>query len=148
MAGPCLKSRFKMATSCFPRSVARGQRGHAHFRSYASAWLLWVCCSLVSGCEVGGLRSLRGGPRIPGLAARPLPALPPFSQQVSGGCTAAPRLERAASGDSGECPSGRNWGAEVGLSPHRTVFSIQAGPCCQPLRLRPPYGAPRLVVRG
>ena len=39
------------------------------------------------------------------------PSSAPFSQQVSGDCTAAPRLGQAASGDSGECPSGRNWGA-------------------------------------
>uniref|UniRef100_A0A8C2PNQ1 Large ribosomal subunit protein mL52 n=2 Tax=Bovidae TaxID=9895 RepID=A0A8C2PNQ1_CAPHI len=39
------------------------------------------------------------------------PSSAPFSQQVSGGCTAAPWLGQAASGDSGECPSGRNWGA-------------------------------------
>ncbi|XP_055291718.1 39S ribosomal protein L52, mitochondrial isoform X2 [Moschus berezovskii] len=63
-----------MATSCFPRSVARGHTPTSGCR--ASAWLLWVSCS-----------------------------------QVSGDCTAAPRLGQAASGDSGEGPSGRNWGA-------------------------------------
>lgn len=29
---PWLKTRFKMAASGFPRSVARPHRGHAHFR--------------------------------------------------------------------------------------------------------------------
>ncbi|XP_070653236.1 large ribosomal subunit protein mL52 isoform X3 [Bos indicus] len=30
----------------------------------------------------------------------------------------------------------------------RQPVATPAGPCCQPLRLRAPYGAPRLVVRG
>ncbi|XP_073924503.1 large ribosomal subunit protein mL52 isoform X4 [Castor canadensis] len=32
MAGPVIENRFKMAASRFPRGIARGPRGHAHFR--------------------------------------------------------------------------------------------------------------------
>ena len=47
--------------------------------SCASAWLLWVYCSLVSGCEFGGLWSLSGWAPDPWAScAASLPALPRF----------------------------------------------------------------------
>lgn len=91
--------------------------------SCASAWLLWVCCSLVSGCEVGGLRSLPGRAADPwaGCAAS-LPALPRFPSR----CPEAALRRRGSGRQPVATPvSARleeTGGPEVGLSPHRTVF--------------------------
>ena len=118
-----MKTRFKMATSGFPRSVPRGHRGHAHFRLCASAWLLGVYCYLVSVYRVGGSGACRDGTGPLSWPHSRSSNSVLCSQQVSGGCTAERRLRRAASGDSSECRSGGLWGGpEAELSPHRAVF--------------------------
>ena len=93
--------------------------------SCASAWPLWVCCSLVSVCEVGGLRSFPGW----GWAADPwagcaasLPALPRFPSRCP---ETALRLRGSGRQPVATPVSARReetGGPEVGLNPHRTVF--------------------------
>ncbi|XP_035309206.1 39S ribosomal protein L52, mitochondrial isoform X6 [Cricetulus griseus] len=51
MAGPAVETTIKMSASGFPGSVARGRRGHAHFRP--------LCCGMAAlGTRLCSVRRL------------------------------------------------------------------------------------------